>query len=446
MENISYSKSISIRHDVDVFIAGGGPAGVAAGVAAARQGKSVFIAEAFGAFGGAGVSMLVPAFMQFTDGINFISAGIGKEVYDYLETQSPDSYKKYCPNSIPVETLKLCYDDMIEKAGVGHIFHTTVVDANVVDGEIRYVVCAAKNAEGEALFAVRAKVYIDCTGDADLAVYAGAETEYGDENGNVMATTLCGIWAGIDWDRVEKPDGRRLEDAFADKVFTNEDRHLPGMWRLAKITEGNGLGGSNAGHIYDVNGGDAEDLTWAIEAGRKQLLEYRKYFREYLDGYENAELVYSAPWMGIRESRRIVCDYRMVLDDFVRRADFDDEIGRFSYNVDIHSPTNDKAGYEKFASEHAGYRYKQGESYGIPYRALAVKGLKNLLTAGRCVGTDRHMQSSIRVMPGCYITGQAAGIAAAIAADGDHDIHAIDVKELQKRLVEFGAYLPNYKG
>ena len=444
MANITYTKSVPLRYEVDVFIAGGGPAGVAAAVAASRNGSSVFVAEAFSAFGGAGVSMLVPAFMQFTNGVDFLAGGIGKEVYDYLKDNSPDAYKTYCPTSIPVETLKLCYDEMIEKAGVQHIFHTTVVDAAVTDGVIDYVICAAKSADGEALFAVKAKQYIDCTGDGDLAVYAGAETEYGDEEGRVMATTLCGIWAGIDWSRVQKPDNRKMDEAFADKVFTNEDRHLPGMWRLANVGT-DGIGGSNAGHIYDINGGDAESLTKGIEAGRKQLLEYRKYYREYLDGYENAELLYSASWMGIRESRRIVGDYRMVLDDFVNRASFDDEIGRYCYPVDIHSPTNDKAGYEKFASEHKGYRYSKGESYGIPYRALAVKGLKNLLTAGRCISCDRYMQSSVRVMPGCYITGQAAGMAASMAAQGSGDVHAIDVHELQGKLKAMGAFLPNYK-
>nr|MBQ4318549.1 FAD-dependent oxidoreductase [Clostridia bacterium] len=104
MANITYTKSVPLRYEVDVFIAGGGPAGVAAAVAASRNGSSVFVAEAFSAFGGAGVSMLVPAFMQFSNGVDFLAGGIGKEVYDYLKDNSPDAYKTYCPTSIPVET------------------------------------------------------------------------------------------------------------------------------------------------------------------------------------------------------------------------------------------------------------------------------------------------------------------------------------------------------
>ena len=138
-------------------------------------------------------------------------------------------------------------------------------------------------------------------------------------------------------------------------------------------------------------------------------------------------------------------DYRMVLDDFLRRADFEDEIGRYSYPVDIHAPVNDRAGYEKYHEEFMKYRYGRGESYGIPYRALAVKGVENLLVAGRAVSSDRYMQSSLRVMPGCFITGQAAGIAASLASEGDGGVHGIAVRELQSRLKKNGAYLPNFR-
>lgn len=442
--DLTYTKQLNIRYDVDVFVAGGGPAGIAAAVSCARQGKSVFLAESFSAFGGAAVTMLVPAFMTFGDGERFLAEGIGREVYTRICAQAFPAYRKYCPNAIPVETLKRIYDDMVTDAGVQFLFHTNVIDAVTENRRIRYAICSAKG----SLFAVKAKIFIDCTGDGDLAYYAGAEYEYGDENGRTMAATLCGLWSGIEWSRVQKPDGRKLDQAFADGVFTNEDRHLPGMWPISEETgEGipNGLGGSNAGHIYDVDARESAFLTAGIIQGRKQLLEYRKYYRTYLDGFENAELVYSAPCLGIRESRRILCDYKMVLDDFLNRAVFDDEIGRYCYPVDIHSATNDKTGYETYRKGHTSLRCRAGESYGISYRALAVRGIENLLTAGRCIGADRYMQSSLRVMPGCFITGQAAGIAAAVVCDAPNaNIHKADVKAVQRRLISIGAYLPNY--
>ena len=441
---VSYRKELDVRYDVDVMVAGGGPAGVAAAVSAARDGKSVLVVDMFSAFGGAAVTMLVPAFMMFGDGENFLAGGIGREIYDRVGSEAPPRYAKYCPMSIPVETLKRIYDDMLLSSGAEVLLYADVIDAVTENGRILYADLSARS----EIFAVRAKVFIDCTGDGDLAYYAGAVSEFGDEKGKVMAATLCGLWTGVEWSRVRKPDERRLEDAFRDRVFTNEDRHLPGMWPLAAESgEGtaDGIGGSNAGHLYDVDPRSAASLTRGTIEARKQLLEYRKYYREYLEGYEDAELLITAPYLGIREGRRIVSDYRMVLDDFLRRADFEDEIGRYSYPVDIHAPVNDRAGYEKYHEEFMKYRYGRGESYGIPYRALAVKGVENLLVAGRAVSSDRYIQSSLRVMPGCFITGQAAGIAASLASEGDGGVHGIAVRELQSRLKKNGAYLPNFR-
>ena len=133
------------------------------------------------------------------------------------------------------------------------------------------------------------------------------------------------------------------------------------------------------------------------------------------------------------------------VNDFLGRSVFDDEIGRYCYPIDLHIKATDKAEYEKFWADFtARYRYKAGESYGIPYRSLCPVGFRNLLVAGRCVGTDREMLASLRVMPGCFITGQAAGAAAAVTADNE-DIRSADISDIQKSLKKIGAYLPNFK-
>lgn len=435
-EIIQYNKELPVKVETDVFIAGGGPAGVSAAVAASEAGAKVFVAEASQSFGGAAVTMLVPAFMEFGNGTDFLAAGIGKRIFDYLAENAPESAKPYCPPNIPVETLKLCYDSMMEECGAEYCFNTQVIDVAVANGEIQHVICAGKG----AIYAVKAKVYTDCTGDADLCAYAGAEFEQGGENGEVMGSTLCGLWTGIQWENVVSPDSRMLEQAFKDQVFSQNDLHLPGMWPIAK-----GVGGSNTGHVFGVDGTNADSLTKGMVEARKRMQEYRRYYREYLSGFENAELVCSAPQLGIRESRRVVCDYRLVLQDFLDQAVFPDEIGRYSYNIDIHANTVGLDDYELFEKEHTTYRYKVGESYGIPYRTLPVKGFSNLLTAGRCICSDRYMQSSVRVMPGCYITGQAAGTAAAICALENVNVHDAPVKKIQKQLKKLGAYLPNYQ-
>ena len=394
--------------------------------------------EAHSCLGGMGTAGMVPAFMQFTDGVNFLAGGIGQEILTALREADgsvpPDGM------GIRAEVLKRVYDRLLTDAGIPFTFHVQLVDVCANRGRVHEAICAGKS----GLFAIRAKVFVDCTGDGNLAALAGAPCEKGDENGNMMPGTLCSLWAGIDWQKVRESGlgtgNSRIEEAFKDGVFTLEDRHLPGMWRV-----GDGLGGGNIGHTFDLDGTDEESLTRAYLRGRESLQEYERYYKGYLAGFEAMELVATGSLMGVRETRRIMGDYVLNLDDFKRLAVFDDEIGRYSYPVDIHIAKPDRESYDKFYKEFSTLRLGKGESYGIPYRILTPVGLDNALVAGRCVSADRNMQASIRVMPGCYITGQAAGVAAALAIQCNGDTRSIPVPQLQKRLKDMGAYLPNLK-
>ncbi len=441
---IVFQREIPIRHEVDVFIAGGGPAGAAAAVAARRQGARVFLAEGHSCFGGMGTAGLVPAFMQFGDGVNFLAGGIGQEILARLRsaggTGPDDSAKNSNDNSVGIksEVLKRVYDELIAEAGVDFTFQTKLIAVETDAGRVITAICAAKG----GIFAVKAKIYIDCTGDGDLAAWAGAPFEKGDEQGNLMPGTLCSLWANVDFEAWKKSglsnQNARLEDAFKDKVFTNHDRHLSGMWPVSR-----NIGGGNIGHTFGVDGTDEKSVTKALIWGRKYMLEYERYYKEYLSGFEKMELVATGSLLGLRETRRIMGDYVLCLDDFQTRAVFDDEIGRYSYPVDIHPAGADEADFEKFKDEWENLRLGRGENYGVPYRCLIPRGLSNVLVAGRCISADRYMQSSVRVMPGCYITGQAAGAAAALAVENDTDTRGFDIAELQARLVSMGAYLPN---
>ncbi len=434
-----FSREIPVRHDVDVFVAGGGPAGCAAAVSAARQGRSVFLAEAHSCLGGMGTAGLVPAFMQFGDGVHFLADGFGREVLDRLHKASGvgEEDKHRC-RSIDAEALKRVYDDLLTEAGVDFTFHTTLIGVETDSGRVTHAVLAAKS----GLFAVRAKMFVDGTGDGDLAAWAGAPFEKGDEQGNLMPGTLCSLWADVDWAAVRQSGlgagAQRLSEAIENGLFTIPDRHLPGMWQVGET-----LGGGNIGHTFGVDNTDERSVTKAIVWGRKLVLEYERYYKEYLRGFEKMKLVATGSLLGVRETRRILGDYVLCLEDFKSRATFDDEIGRYAYPVDIHASKPDDESYRKFEAEFRTLRYGKGESYGIPYRILTPRGLWNVLVAGRCVSTDRYLQGSIRVMPGCYITGQAAGVAAAIAAEQDTDTRGFPVRELQQRLRALGAYLPN---
>jgi len=433
---VKLTRTLPVRHEVDILVVGGGPAGAAAAVTAARQGKDVYLIESHTCLGGIGTAGGVPVFMQFTDGVNFLADGFGRELLHRLQTSGGTHPPGgFC---IKAETLKRVYDELLTKAGVSFTFHTQLIDVETEGDRVTAAICAGKS----GMFAIRAQIFVDSTGDGDLCAFSGAPFEKGNENGAMMPGTLCSFWAGIDWDAVQEgglgAGNSRIEDAFQYGVFTLEDRHLPGMWRV-----GEKLGGGNIGHAFDLDGTDEVSLTKALLWGRKSLLEYERYYKEYLKGFEEMELVATGSLLGVRETRRITGDYVLNVGDFNSRAVFGDEIGRYSYPVDIHIARPDKESHERFMKEFTSMRLGVGESYGIPYRTLTPKGLANVLVAGRCVSTDRQMQASIRVMPGCYITGQAAGMAAAMMVEGESDSRGVAVAELQQRLRGMGAYLPN---
>jgi hypothetical protein len=194
---------------------------------------------------------------------------------------------------------------------------------------------------------------------------------------------------------------------------------------------GTGVVQFNAGHIDSRDTTDPRQISSAMMQGRKVAKDYLEMMRDYQPQvYGSAFLVKTASLLGIRESRRVEGDYVFTVQDWIARKSFDDEIGRNCYFIDIH-----KGGYE---AKH----YGRGESHGIPYRCLTPKGIRNLLTAGRCISTDEDALGSLRVMPPCLVTGEAAGLASALAIrQSGNDVHGIDVGTLRKRLREEGQYL-----
>lgn len=201
----------------------------------------------------------------------------------------------------------------------------------------------------------------------------------------------------------------------------------------------------NAGHIWDIDIDDPVSVSKSYIEGRKIANEFLKGFQEFLpETYGNARIAITAPLMGIRETRRVKGDYVLTFEDYMARKTFEDDICRNAYYIDVHysKAEVDAMNSGKADFESKTYRYEKGEYHGIPYRCLTPKGFKNMLMAGRFISTDHAVQGSTRVMPVCLCMGEAVGKAATIVKDMENiDVHNIDVKLLQKQIVEDGGLI-----
>ncbi len=389
----------------------------------------------------------MPAFCTFSDGERLLVRGIGQEVVEKLRARggTGPGDRPGAWSGIPIrpEHLKVLYDDLLAEAGVAVRLCTELADVLMDGDRVRAAVLCGR----AGLYAAEAEYFVDATGDAMLCALAGASWELGDEQGRTQGMTLAGCYAGVDWKRFlaylkETHQGFSLtkvvEQALADGFLSVPDRHHSGVRHT-----GDHSANANVGHVFGLNPVDDEQLTQAYVQGRKLALEYGEFYRRYVPGFERVEVVAAASLMGVRESRRVVGEYVLTADDFKRRASFDDEIGRYCYPIDIHPSSSDPEAYAQFEREFKReYRYGKGESYGIPFRSLIPLGLANVLVAGRCISTDRKMQGSVRVMPCCFLTGQAAGAALALCAERGALPRDLDAKTLRDALRRDGLYVP----
>lgn len=429
----------------DVIVAGGGPAGCTAAAAAARAGAKTLLIEATGILGGMGTSGLVPAWCPFSDKERVIYGGLAERILNESKKATPhEPQGKLDWVAINPEALKRIYDDLVTSHGAQVLFHTMLAAVHADNGAVDTLVVANKS----GLSALKAKVYIDCTGDADLSAWAGAQFHKGNANGEkLMPATHCFVLSNVDdyWYRngPELHGGNRNSPMYA-VVASGKYPLIPDTHCCQNLI-GPSTVGFNAGHLWDVDNTDPFSVSKALIAGRKLAAQFRDALAEYHPGFRNAFLVNTGSLMGIRETRRIVGDYELTLDDYMSRRTFDDEICRNSYFIDVHwakeDATRDPALMEKW--EKTTVRYGKGESHGIPYRCLTPKGLSNVLVAGRSISCQQIVQGSVRVMPVCLAMGEAAGIAATMAAsEPGRDVHAVNVPHLRQTLRKHGAYLP----
>lgn len=429
-------REVAYNDEYDVIVCGGGPAGCASAIAAARQGAKVLILESQYCLGGMSTLGLVPAWCPFSDKEKIIYRGIAEEIFVRAKENVAHIKKsKLDWVEIEPESLKRIYDELVSNAGADVLFGSFISDVDTDEsGNIKAIIVSSK----AGLSAYSAKVYIDCTGDGDIAFMAGAEFDIGDGNGNLQAATHCFELGGVDSEKYLT--GINLHNGNPDSPIYK----ILESGEFSEITEPHlcqslvkpGVVGFNAGHIWQVDATNPVTVSNAMAKGRSMAKQYCDALRKYYpEAFGNSYVTETAPLMGIRETRRIIGDYVLTKEDYLERRSFEDEIGRNSYYLDIHMSPE-----EKKTSTHKSHRYGKGESHGIPYRCLTPKGISNLLVAGRCISTDRAVYGSTRVMPVCLVTGQAAGTAAAMAVKDECDVHAVDVQKLRSTLRENGAY------
>lgn len=412
----------NISNEYDIIVCGGGPAGCCAAISASRMGMKTLLIEATSALGGMGTTGMVSAFAPFTDG--------EKVIYRSLPIEILTRYKKrinipeYMWDWIRLspEDLKRVYDDTVVESGADVLFQSTVCSAETENGRIKQIYVANKS----GITAFRAKVFIDCTGDGDLAAFSGVPFEIG-QDGEVQSSSLCFAISNVHTDKLKTKINSNYDDGIWPKIIADGkypliSRHfIPVFFGDTLIV--------NGGHLRPLNPSDIKGISRSYMLGRKTAEQYHKALKEYLpDAFRDSYLAETAPLMGVRESRRIKGKYTLTLEDYVSRRSFSDEIARNSYWLDCHPSGNE----EKTIQVNPDDNYKKGDSHGIPFRCLIPENISNLLVAGRCISVERIVLSSTRVMPNCLATGEAAGIAAALAIKENTDVCNISGEQVME--------------
>jgi hypothetical protein len=392
------AREIPIVAEADVVVLGGGPAGIAAATAAARTGASTLLLERYGFLGGMGTAAMVTNFCGLHAGSNGevsqVIHGVADDILDRLKAidglapwhlvPGPDGMKTGA-QAYDTAAFKEVADDIVTGAGAKIRFHTFACGAILEQGHIQAILIETKSGRG----AVVGQTFIDCSGDADLAHWAGAPTQTGGDDGFMAYPTLMFRIAGVDDDVAMNQTRPRIRELIAEanasgryslprKVGVMRTQAHAGEWR-ANLTQVSRDGAP-------INGANAEDLSFAELEGRKQVRQYFNFLKEMAPGFEKAYLLETAPQIGIRETRRILGDYQMTGEDVLECRDFDDSIGVNGWPLETH----------EFGD--VAWKFIPGRGYAqIPFSTTLPKGVDNLMVAGRCASTTQDGQASLRV-------------------------------------------------
>ena len=442
----------------DVLVVGGGPAGIGAAIGAADAGADVVLVERYGFLGGNATAALVMPFSIFHTqrdrrirtgqhvlfpgdhgrGDPAIGGVLERLVRNLVKAGGAIPPSLDTGQTVPFdpEIFKLVAMDMLDRAGVNvllHAFASDILEENATRGVI------FETKSGPVL--IRSKVLIDCTGDADMAVKAGAPFEMGrEEDALVQPMTLLFRLGGFDGSNFENyirahPDQWRgvhglwelMSKAveFGELTFPREDILFFGTTHDNELTV-------NSTRVIRVLGTDIWDLTYAEWESRRQMRQITDFLKRHVPGFEKSFILQSGMTIGVRETRRIIGHYCLTTEDILQARKFDDGIAMGTYPIDIHNPEGKGTVFKRLPA---------GEAYDIPLRCLVPRGTENLLVAGRCISGTHEAHSSYRVMPICMATGQAAGVCAAIAARERNSPGDVPAQKVRSELRRQGAIL-----
>jgi FAD dependent oxidoreductase len=457
METVKLTREIPVLDSYDVLVAGGGPAGSAAAVCAARLGARVLLVEASGCLGGMCTGGLVANFAPMSDGERPLVGGFTRELIETLyarDVLGPDVTPKYWMSDynrkiqFKPEGLKRVLDEYCLNAGVDVLFFTRLIDAEAEGHRVKGAIVA--NVEG--LTYVRAKVFIDATGDGVLADAAGAPCLVAGQAWPYAPATLCSLHGGMNWNDPAYEGGTKGLDrmfkrvreeliprANADGHFSNPDPHMMGMKSI-----GHTVAALNAGQLFKLNALNAFELSQGMIAGRKLAVEYTEFYRKYVPGCENLQLLTTAPLLGVRDTRRIIGEFELTMEDYTARRQFPDQIAVYNRPPNVHPTNTSKAEFDRHYKEMETNEIKlgRGECVGIPYSILVPKDWENLWVAGRCHSSDTGVHGSIRGQSAAFMMGEAAATAAKQSLDSGQPACDLDTEQLVETLRARGGYLP----
>lgn len=416
----------------DLIVIGGGFAGTAAAISAARTGLDVLLVERSNCLGGAAANCLVNPFMPFstkekeTGKTLSLSQGIFSEILTELQKFNVHGQGVYHKDrSFHEEYLKLVLTRMAQNAGVTLLFNTTFVEVKKKETNITSAVFVNKSGK----FEVSADYYVDATGDADVAFSAGCPNHIGREDGLCQPMTLCFRMINVDVDKVfaNRSEINRIYQEFQKKGCIQNPREDVLIFSVPM----KGVVHFNSTRIVKLNPVDGFDVTKAEIEAREQVFELVNFMKEHIPGFENSDLMSTAIQTGVRESRMIDGLYTLTQEDLQSCTKFSDGIAACNYDIDIHNP-------EGSGTSH--WYFPAGEYYTIPYRCLLPKNADNLIVAGRCISSTHEAQASYRIMPVVCCIGEAAGTAVGIAKKDCVLLSMVDTDKLRETLRKNGAF------